>query len=153
MLRNFRACDPAVKLHHTGIVVADLESYGQRYAEVLGSVACTPVIHDPIQKVYVQFWKDPVGALIELIAPASEDSPVWRDSQRGGGLNHLCYETENIDRQVELALTQGGMLTREVSPAVAFGGRRIAFVYFLEVGLIEFVESEFVGAGSVAKPT
>jgi methylmalonyl-CoA/ethylmalonyl-CoA epimerase len=142
-----------VKLHHVGIVVGDLASHGQRYAEVLGSVATTPVIHDPLQKVYVQFWKDPCGALIELIAPASEDSPVWRDSQRGGGLNHLCYETDNIDRQIELALTQGGMLTREVSPAVAFGGRRIAFVYFLEVGLIEFVESEFVDSGSVANPT
>ncbi len=142
-----------MKLHHVGIVVGDLASHGQRYAEVLGSVACTPVIHDPIQKVYVQFWKDPLGALIELIAPASEDSPVWRDSQRGGGLNHLCYETEDIDRQIELALTQGGMLTREVSPAVAFGGRRIAFVYFLEVGLIEFVESEAAGSKSAANPT
>lgn len=141
-----------MKLHHVGIVVTDLESYGQRYAKVLGSVASTPVIHDPIQKVYVQFWKDQCGALIELIAPASEDSPVWRDSQRGGGLNHLCYETENIDRQIEQALTEGGMLTREISPAVAFGGRRIAFVYFLEVGLIEFLESEFVDSESATKP-
>lgn len=131
-----------LKLHHIGIVVKDLAAQGEAYAETLGSIACTPVIHDPIQKVYAQFWKDDRGALIELIAPASEDSPVWRDSRKGGGLNHLCYETDDIVRQVEEAVSKGGMLTREISPAVAFGGRRIAFVFFLELGLIEFLEAE-----------
>lgn len=131
-----------LKLHHIGIVVKDLDAQGTAYAETLGSVPCSPVIHDPIQKVNVRFWRDNNGALIELIAPASTDSPVWRDSQKGGGLNHLCYETDNIERQVEESIRRGGMLTREISPAVAFGGRRIAFVFFLELGLIEFVEAE-----------
>lgn len=131
-----------MKLHHVGIVVRNLEAQGAAWAETLGAVPCSPVIHDPIQKVHVRFWKDGFGALIELIAPSSPDSPAWRDSQKGGGLNHLCYETENIERQVEESLRQGGMLIREISPAVAFDGRRIAFVYFLELGLIEFVETE-----------
>jgi methylmalonyl-CoA/ethylmalonyl-CoA epimerase len=130
-----------VKLHHIGIVVQDLEAQGAAYAGTLGAVPCSPVIHDPIQKVKVQFWKDDAGALIELIGPDSPESAAWRDSRKGGGLNHLCYETENIDRQVEESVRQGGMLTREISPAVAFGGRRIAFVFFLELGLIEFVET------------
>lgn len=131
-----------MKLHHIGIVVKDLAAYGAIYADTLGSIACSPVIHDPIQKVHARFWRDEHGALIELIAPASPDSPIWRDSQKGGGLNHLCYETEDIIRQVEDSVNKGGMLTREISPAVAFGGRRIAFVYFLELGLIEFLEAE-----------
>ena len=131
-----------MKLHHIGIVVEDLAAQGAAYAGTLGAVPCSPVIHDPIQKVHVQFWKDDDGALIELIAPDSPESPVWRDSRKGGGLNHLCYETDNIERQVEESIRRGGMLTREISPAVAFGGRRIAFVFFLELGLIEFVEAE-----------
>jgi methylmalonyl-CoA/ethylmalonyl-CoA epimerase len=92
--------------------------------------------------VNVRFWRDDNGALIELIAPASADSPVSLDRRKGGGLNHLCYETNNIERQVEESVRRGGMLTREISPAVAFGGRRIAFVFFLELGLIEFVETD-----------
>jgi methylmalonyl-CoA/ethylmalonyl-CoA epimerase len=131
-----------LKLHHIGIVVKDLASQGAAYADTLAYIPCSPVIHDPIQKVHAQFWKDDQGALIELIAPASQDSPVWRDSRKGGGLNHLCYEVENIVQQVDESLSKGGMLIREVSPAIAFGGRRIAFVYFLELGLIEFLETE-----------
>ncbi len=138
-----------MKLHHIGIVVKELAAQGDAYAGTLGAVPCSPVIHDPIQKVNVRFWKDENGALIELIEPASQDSPVWRDSQKGGGLNHLCYETENIERQVEESLRRGGMLTREISPAVAFDGRRIAFVYFLELGLIEFVETEMESSAGI----
>ena len=142
-LPNSRISDGKnLKLHHVGIVVKDLESHGASYAETLGYAACSAVIHDPIQKVHVQFWKDEAGTLIELIAAASKDSPVSRDTHKGGGLNHLCYQTGDIERQVEESLRRGGMLTREISPAVAFGGKRIAFVFFLELGLIEFVETE-----------
>jgi methylmalonyl-CoA/ethylmalonyl-CoA epimerase len=131
-----------LRLHHIGIVVRDLAAQGAAYADTLGSIPCSEVIHDPVQKVRVQFWRHDAGSLIELIEPVSEDSPAWRSSRQGGGLDHLCYETENLDLEIERCLQKGGMLTREVSPAVAFGGRRIAFVYFLELGLIEFVESE-----------
>ena len=80
-------------------------------------------------------------AWIELIEPAGEDSPVWRALKKGGGLDHLCYETPEIEKTVEQSLAQGAALVRDLAPAVAFGGRRIAFVYFLELGLIEFVET------------
>ncbi len=130
-----------MRLHHTGIVVSDLRSYGAAYAAGLGLSAKSEVFHDPIQKVRVQFWGGgEAESLIELIEPAGEDSPVWRSCKKGGGLDHLCYETTDIERTVEESLGKGGALVREIAPAVAFGGRRIAFVYFLELGLIEFLE-------------
>lgn len=129
-------------------MVKDLSEQGAAYADKLGYVPCSPVIFDPLQKVYLQFWSDGSGSLIELIAPASPDSPVWRESRKGGGLNHLCYEAPDFDRQLDESLRRGGMLTREVSPAVAFGNRRVAFVFFLELGLIEFVEAESPGQPS-----
>ncbi len=142
-----------MKLHHIGIVVRDLTVQGEAYARILGAVPSSPVIHDPLQKVYLQFLSGGSGAVIELIAPDSEDSPVWRDSKRGGGLNHLCYETDDLDRQLEESLrSPGAMVAREIRPAVAFGGRRVVFVYFEELGLIEFVESGS-GAGQPANPT
>ena len=129
-----------MKLHHIGIVVKDLASYVEPYTR-FGLIAHSPVFHDPLQKVHLQFWRDERGSLLELIEPASEDSPVWRESQKGGGLNHLCYEVEDIEKQVQESIQEGGMITRPLTPAIAFEGRRVVFLYFLELGLIEFVEA------------
>jgi methylmalonyl-CoA/ethylmalonyl-CoA epimerase len=129
-----------MKLHHVGVVVKDLASYGDAYGRLLGLTSDSEVFHDPLQKVHIQFWRDARGSLLELIEPASEDSPVWRDAKKGGGLNHLCYEVADMDKQIEQSVQQGAMIARPPLPAIAFGGRRVVFLYFLELGLIEFVE-------------
>jgi methylmalonyl-CoA/ethylmalonyl-CoA epimerase len=131
-----------MKLHHVGIVVKEIAAYGELYARLLGLTADSEVFHDPIQDVRVQFWRDERRSLLELIEPVGPDSPVWRDAQKGGGLNHLCYETTDIEHTVAESLQSGGMITKAIAPAVAFGGRRIVFLYFLELGLIEFVEAD-----------
>ena len=130
-----------MKLHHIGIVVKDCKVYGEAYARLLGLVAETEVFHDPIQKVLVQFWRDKDGSFIELIEPVGKDSPVWREAQKGGGLNHLCYETSNIEQTIEDSIREGAIAVRPIAPAIAFEGRRIVFLYFIELGLIEFVET------------
>ena len=131
-----------MKLHHVGIVVENLEAWGQAYARCLLMVQDSEIFHDPIQKVRVQFWRDEKASLVELIEPAAPDSPVGRELKKGGGLNHLCYEVDDIDRQVGNAVADGAILAVAPVPAVAFSGRRIAFLYFRKVGLIEFVERE-----------
>jgi methylmalonyl-CoA/ethylmalonyl-CoA epimerase len=130
-----------MKLHHVGVVVKDIASSGEAYARLLGMAADSTIFFDPIQQVRVQFWRDARGALIELIEPSGPESPVWREAQKGGGLNHLCYETNDIDRTTQFSIEQGAMIARAIAPAVAFGGRRIVFLYFLELGLIEFLET------------
>jgi methylmalonyl-CoA/ethylmalonyl-CoA epimerase len=134
-----------MKLHHVGVVVKELASSGEAYARLLGLVAASEVFHDRIQKVRVQFWRGREGSFVELIEPVGPDSPVWRESQKGGGLNHLCYETSNIEQSIDDSVRQGAMIVRAIASATAFGGRRIAFLYFLELGLIEFVETPTAG--------
>jgi methylmalonyl-CoA/ethylmalonyl-CoA epimerase len=131
-----------MKLNHVGIVVKNLESYGEAYASNLGLTVDTPIFYDPIQKVRIQFWSDRHGGRLELIEAASEDSPVKRALEKGRGLNHLCYEVDDVDARVQEAVHRGAILTSQIVPAVAFGGRRIAFLYFRELGLIEFVETK-----------
>lgn len=130
-----------MKLDHVGIVVKNLEAYGAAYASNLGLLVDSPIFHDPIQRVRVQFWSDGNGGRVELIEAASEDSPVKRALEKGRGLNHLCYEVDDINARVQEAVNRGAILTSQIVPAVAFGGRRIAFLYFRELGLIEFVEA------------
>jgi methylmalonyl-CoA/ethylmalonyl-CoA epimerase len=129
-----------MKMHHVGIVVENLEVWGESYAGLLGLVADSPIYHDPIQKVRVQFWRDDRSSLVELIEPAAPDSPVQRELKKGGGLNHLCYEIDDMDQRVKEAVASGAILAVAPVPAVAFSGRRIAFLYYRRLGLIEFVE-------------
>src|SRR5262249_30545599 len=138
-----------MRLRHTGVVVRDIKAHGEQYKSALGLSAKTEILHDPLQKVRVQFWcGEESDSLIELIEPTGEDSPVWRVSRRGGGPEHLCYETDDIEAVLQQALDTGAVLVQDLAPAVAFGGRRIAFVYFLDLGLIEFLEAEFLEAAA-----
>lgn len=131
-----------MKLNHVGVVVKDLVEQGEAYRSMLGMEPDSEVILDPLQNVRVWFWRDSHGGtLVELIEPTGPESPVWRDAQKGGGLNHLCYETPDLDKSIQDAIERGAKIVRPPAPAIAFGGRRIVFLYFLDLGLIELVES------------
>lgn len=102
------------------------------------------VFFDPLQKVNVTFMDsaEPCQPQIELVAPVGEDSPVRSFLARGGGLHHLCYEVQHLESQLEVSCSQGGKLVRPPTPAVAFDGRRIAWIYSKERLLIEYLEAK-----------
>jgi methylmalonyl-CoA/ethylmalonyl-CoA epimerase len=60
--------------------------------------------------------------------------------KRGGGLHHLCYEIDDLEDQLALSRAQGGLVVRQPLPAVAFEGRRIAWVYTRNKLLVEYLE-------------
>ena len=72
--------------------------------------------------------------------PAGENAPVQAFVKRGGGLHHVCYEVENLEEALTRARDVGGLITRPPLPAVAFAGRRIAWVYTKSKLLIEYLE-------------
>ena len=134
-----------MRLHHIGIVVSDIEKGVISYREEFGCEVVSPLYDDPLQEVRVQFlsagWDK--GVTLELIEPSTESSPVRRFLQEdGGGLNHLCYEVADMALALSRAREHGGLIVREPSPAAAFDGRNIAFVFTKDRRLIEFVEEE-----------
>jgi methylmalonyl-CoA/ethylmalonyl-CoA epimerase len=130
-----------MRLHHVGIVVDDIERHGTRYAEQLGLRPLSAIVTDPIQRVQVQFWGDGREVSLELIQPLDDDSPVSRFLEKGGGLNHLCFEVEDIVAAVEQVRAKGAICVSGPVPAAAFDGQRIAFLFFRDIGLVEFVEA------------
>jgi methylmalonyl-CoA/ethylmalonyl-CoA epimerase len=102
---------------------------------------------DPIQKVSVNFLakSNEDVAEIELIAPITEDSPIRSMlAKDGGGAYHLCFETSDIDGALIHAKNNGCIVVSGPVPAVAFQGRRIAWIYTRSRQLFELVESEVV---------
>lgn len=129
-----------MKLHHVGIVVENIERQAPRCAGQFGLHPASDIIHDPIQKAKVQFWTDGGSVNYEFIQPASEDSPVRKTLENGGGLAHLCFEVSDIHAAVRDAESQGAIVVCAPVSAAAFDHRPIAFLFFRGMGLVEFVQ-------------
>ena len=133
---------PQGSFHHVGFVVASIEKSAASFAQSLGAEWDGHIIHDPNQGVRVTFLRSRHAAdpLFELVEPAGENAPVQAFVKRGGGLHHVCYEVENLEEALARIRAVGGLITRPPLPAVAFAGRRIAWVYTRNKLLIEYLE-------------
>lgn len=135
-------CGPCgVTLHHVGCVVDSLEQKIERYKVALAAVAVSPIYEDPIQRSRVVFLDLPTPGAVqfELVQPMTPDSPVARFLQKGGGLHHLCYEVDDMEGQIAWMKSQRATLVRSPKPAVAFGGRQIAWMLTPDLLLIEYL--------------
>ncbi len=133
------------KLRHVGVAVPSLGPATESLSAIFGYRVVSGPFDDPIQKVSVNFLtkSDNDATEIELIAPLSEDSPITSMlGKSGGGAYHLCFETSDIDQALVHAKNNGCMIVSPPVPAVAFGGRRIAWIYTRSRQLFELVEAE-----------
>lgn len=128
--------------HHIGFVVASIDNSVQGLRQSLEADWDGKIFHDPNQVVKVTFLRgrQPDSPVVELVEPAGENSPVEPFLKRGGGLHHLCYEVDDLEMQLQLSRTQGGIMVRPPMPAVAFDGRHIAWVYTKNRLLVEYLE-------------
>jgi methylmalonyl-CoA/ethylmalonyl-CoA epimerase len=135
------AANPNLRLHHIGLVVRAIEEVRAFYVDVLQYSERTPVIHDPVQTAYVQFFSIPGSDhYLELVAPDSDTSKLRAASRKGMPLNHLCYSCENIAHMVSFLKESGCMVVQMPVPAVAFDGRLIAWLMTPDGLLVEIVE-------------
>jgi len=130
-----------LKLHHIGIAVRSIAQQGTAYCEAFGIAAPRAIVDDEAQSVRVAFAELANGVAVEFVEPIGDRSPISRLLGRGGGLYHVCYEVGDLESRVAHVRASGGMLVSGPTPAPAFDGRRIAFVYTAGHDLVEFVEA------------
>lgn len=142
------------RLHHLGFVVASLEKALPGFIASLGARPTTAILHDPLQKVNLVFLRTSASepVLIELIEPASQDSPVRRSLDKSGGPNHACYQVPDLKKALSTMRKNKGVIVRGPRPAVAFGGRRVAWVMTAEWLLVELLEMPPKAAQSSGAP-
>ena len=143
-LTSNTARDLDLRMRHIGIAVPELEPAAEMLSALMGYRIISGPFDDPLQKVRVLFLgkheNDP--AEIELVAPLSNDSPVNAMLTKGkGGAYHLCFETPDLDAALQHARQNGCVVVAEPVPAVAFAGRRIAWIYTSTRQLFELVEA------------
>jgi len=101
MLASEAASDLAIlngTLHHIGVATPNALLDSKEWQLTFGLTAVSDIIYDPIQKVRVLFLSDgrKNGTLIELVEPASEDSPVGAFLKTKNRFYHVCYEVPNL---------------------------------------------------------
>jgi methylmalonyl-CoA/ethylmalonyl-CoA epimerase len=130
-------------LHHVGFVVAAIAPAMEGFLHSLQASWDRQIFEDPLQRVKVAFLSTRSGEpQIELVEPVGDSSPVRKFlSEKGGGLHHFCYQTDDLKAELQGFRARGAILVRPPVPAVAFGGRRIAWVMTREKLLVELLET------------
>lgn len=128
------------RLDHIAIAVPDLQQAIERFCADMGlELKGTEDVLD--QKTTTAFL--PIdGTQIELIHPIDGEGPVQRFlDKRGGGLHHLCFETDDIDADMKRLIDKGYRFLSE-GPQPGAHGTRVAFIHPKSTGgvLIELAE-------------
>jgi len=94
------------KIHHVGIVVRNLDEALAFYRDVLGlPVHKSATVQDQAVKAALLTLGD--GEL-ELLEPIDAESGIARFlERRGEGLHHICFQTDDVQRELATAKAKG----------------------------------------------
>lgn len=94
------------KIHHVGVVVPNLDQAMALWRDLLGlQLTKTATIQDQgVRAALLQAGESE----IELLEPLNPDNGVGKFlARRGGGLHHLCFETDDVAKELEGARAKG----------------------------------------------
>jgi methylmalonyl-CoA epimerase len=132
------------RIEHVGVVVRDVEASRRLWEDCFG-IPLGAVEENAVRRLALY----PVGeSMVELIAGTTADSRHAKLVAEGkGGLNHICFEVEDIDAALAELKAKGIPLLDEV-PRTGHAGCRIAFIdpAATENCLIELAELPAGGA-------
>jgi methylmalonyl-CoA/ethylmalonyl-CoA epimerase len=112
------------RIEHVGVVVKDVEASRRLWEDCFG-IKLESEEANAVRKLALY----PVGeSMVELIAGTTPDSRHAQMVAAGkGGLNHICFEVENIDEALAELKSKGIPLIDQV-PRIGHAGCRIAFI-------------------------
>jgi methylmalonyl-CoA/ethylmalonyl-CoA epimerase len=131
------------RIEHIGVAVPDIERAISQYADALGYKLLRGPYDDPQQQARVAFIGTDVAGdpPLELVAPLAPGSQVERVLAKGQSLYHICYEVPNVVEAIAHLRSQKCILISGPTPAVAYDGRPIAWLYTPSRQLTELVEA------------
>jgi methylmalonyl-CoA/ethylmalonyl-CoA epimerase len=139
-IEGVRALSMIRRLDHIAIAVPDIEAAITRFVEDLG-IELAGREDVPTESTTTAFF--PIdGTQIELIHPMEGSGPVQTFlDKRGGGLHHLCFETDDIETDMKRLQEKGYRFLSE-APKPGAHGTRVVFIHPKSAGgvLIELAE-------------
>jgi methylmalonyl-CoA/ethylmalonyl-CoA epimerase len=140
-----------LKLDHIGFVVENINKLKELFGTI-GLDTGTEAVVNPLQKVSASFVN--VGErddiYIELLEPVSDNSPISNFLQkRGGGLHHLCFEVDDIEKTTQELNAKGFRMVVPPEDCTAYDenlkrkcqdSTKIAFFIISKGVLVELIE-------------
>lgn len=131
--------DQQLSFHHIGIACRSIDKTKAFYCQM--GYEASAIVEDPLQHVRVCFLDADNAPRIELLEPLDEQSPIARTLATAGvSPYHMCYEVDDIAIAINDLRAGKFLLVNGPVPACAMQGRRVAFLYQRNTGLIELVE-------------
>jgi methylmalonyl-CoA/ethylmalonyl-CoA epimerase len=136
------------QVFHWGYVVPDMER-ALKHWQKMGAQLVVPPSLDPIQNVLCALLVYRDAAPIELVAPApSGPNPLGSRLEKGGGLDHVCFFSEDVAHETTMLRSQGGVVVVEPSYGAVFD-RQLSFVVTRPGLVVELMARQPAGRLSV----
>jgi methylmalonyl-CoA/ethylmalonyl-CoA epimerase len=130
------------KVDHIGIAVRSLENSLPFYTDIL-KLQLLGIEKVESEKVIVAFL-DAGGTKLELLEPASAESPIAKHiEKRGEGIHHVALGVESIQARIK-EMKANGIRMLQDEPKPGAGGAQVAFMHPKSSGgvLYEFCEKK-----------
>lgn len=115
------------RLDHVAIAVPDIEAAIRRFAEDL-EIPLQGREDVEAASTSTAFFPIP-GTRLELVHPLRGQGPIARFLEtKGGGLHHLCFETDDIEADMARLKARGYRFLSE-APTPGAHGTRVAFLH------------------------
>ena len=140
-----------MRLNHIGFVTNNIEEFLE-VLRLLGLKEATRPFVNPLQGVAASFVKmyGDEEVYLEVLEPAGEGSPIAGFlSKRGGGIHHICFEVDDLDKTTAFLLENGFKMVVSPQDCEAYDinldrrcetKSRIAFFMLPDRLLVEFIE-------------
>ncbi len=129
------------KLDHVGVAVRSIAE-SRTFYEALG-LAVESIEEVPQERVRVALLRCG-DTRIELLEPTASDSPIAKFlEQRGPGIHHLCFGSDDLARD-DARLREAGVQLLRAGPTRGAGGCWVQFVHPRSAGgvLVELSQEE-----------
>ena len=130
--------NPGARVAHIGIAVHNVDALIPFYRDVLGMDVVPLDDADGARIAGLAAGE----ALVELLEPAKDDSPIGKFiAKRGPGIHHVCFVVDDLSAALDRCRAAGIRLIDE-QPRLGAEGKPIAFLHPSSTGgvLIELTE-------------
>ena len=128
-----------MKIHHIGYLVKKIDRSIKIFEE-LGFTLTKDIVLDEYRQADICFLEKE-GYVVELVSPVSKESVVAQlMKELGNTPYHICYETDDIEKEVNRLLEQHYVVCSEIHSAVAIDNKKVCFMINPYIGMIELLE-------------
>ncbi|MEM9379883.1 MAG: VOC family protein [Planctomycetota bacterium] len=128
------------RFHHVGVACTDLDREAERFGQ-LGYRREGDDFTDPEQRISGRFLVADGQPRLELLVDSGPGGPLGPWLEKGVKLYHFAYEVPDLGAALDRLTRDRARVVVPPVPAVAFGGREIAFAMQPGGFLVELIHT------------